>query len=160
MPRRIKIYRCIKAGFDFVNILVIFHMGGTSFVMYCILCGILWNLSHCSIRLCYFGKMLHCITVKNYVRNENWENDPTEEVRVRGEPPSKRLWEGTSVCMYVSCVCLRVGNWMTARLSLQLHFTALEWHCRWMSLKCFSKHANSRAQTDAECRYKLWLLFA
>lgn len=76
-------------------------------------------------------------------------------VRGVGERLSKCLRGGAHLCV---CVCLRVGNWLTARSSLQSHSTALEWHCRWMSLRCFSEHANSPAQTDAKCRYKL--LFA
>lgn len=68
------------------------------------------------------------------------------------------IYAGTSVSLCVcSCVCLRVENWMTAHLSLQSHSIALEWHCRWMSLKCFSEDANSPTQTDAKCRYELYL---
>lgn len=60
------------------------------------------------------------------------------------------ICECARACVYLFVLVCMWGNWMTACLSLQSHSTALEWHCRWMSLKCFSELANSAAETDAK----------
>lgn len=43
---------------------------------------------------------------------------------------------------------------MTARLSPESHFIALEWRRRWMFLKRCGDDANSANGTDAGCRLK------
>lgn len=100
-----------------------------------ILCGLTWlhELSKNWLSLASSS------AVKNYVRTD--DSDRTGELR--DQHPSKHpCWQMRVVCL---CVCLRVvcllcawdWNWMTARLSLQSHFAALERRRRWMSLGTF-----------------------
>lgn len=94
--------------------------------------------------------------VKNHVRTD--DSDWTGELRDR-RPSKHSRWQMRVVCL---CVCLRVvcllcawdWNWVTARLSLQSHFVALERRCRWMSLGALRDDANSATHTDAECRFE------
>lgn len=86
-------------------------------------------------------------TVQNYARERS-------SIRAEGTCIQADTYAGTSVSLCVcSWVCLSVENWMTAHLSLQSHSVALEWHCRWMSLKCSSEDASTPTETDAKCSY-------